>query len=53
MDPSAFTGTPEEVLQQTREVRNEIEQSAPPLPAITCNPSGYISPHLYWAQLPQ
>ncbi len=24
-DPSAFTGTPEEILQQTREVRDEIE----------------------------
>jgi arsenate reductase len=25
-DPSAFTGTPEEILQQTRRVRDEIEQ---------------------------
>jgi arsenate reductase len=25
-DPSAFTGTPEEILEQTRQVRDEIEQ---------------------------
>jgi arsenate reductase len=25
-DPSTFTGTPEEILQQTREVRDEIEK---------------------------
>jgi len=25
-DPSAFTGTPEEILQKTREVRDEIEE---------------------------
>ena len=25
-DPSAFTGTPEEILQQTRQVRDEIEK---------------------------
>ena len=49
-DPSAFTGSPEEILQQTRQVRDEIEQQIKTfvqeasnisywIPAIQSNPS--------------
>ena len=38
-DPSAFTGSPEEILQQTREVRDEIEQQIQTFVREAGNPS--------------